>query len=130
MVDSTGHFLVEHLPPGDLRLRAFLDQNNNRVLDRTEKWDSATVSPTDSLPREFYVFEHDSVGPGIADIVPMDSVTLRLKFSRPLLPSAPLDASHFTVRRTRDSSDILVTDVHLAVAFDSHAAVRKRTKAD
>ena len=48
-VDSAGYFRLKSLPDGTLKLRAFLDQNNNRVLDRTEKWDTRSEEHTSEL---------------------------------------------------------------------------------
>lgn len=130
-VDSTGRFTLAHLPAGEFRLRAFLDLNNNRALDRTEKWDSISIAGDNgSSSHDFYVFEHDSVGPGIAEVTAVDSVTLRVKFTRPLLPGAPVDSSNFTVRRTKDSTFIKVLAANSSAGFDSLANIRKRAVAD
>ena len=85
-VDSTGVFTLRSLPDGPLHLRAFIDANNNRILDRTERWDTATVSAADTALREIYVFEHDSLGPSLSDITRTDSSALKIRFTRPLLP--------------------------------------------
>ncbi|MDQ3996408.1 MAG: Ig-like domain-containing protein, partial [Gemmatimonadota bacterium] len=39
VADSSGAFTVGPLPNGAYTLRAFIDQNNNRALDRGEAWD-------------------------------------------------------------------------------------------
>jgi len=129
-VDSSGHYRLSNLPDGEFRLRAFLDLNNNRAQDRTEKWDSVTVSAGSTKSHEFYVFEHDSVGPGVSEVTAADSLTLRVKFSRPLLPGAPVDSSHFSVRRTKDSTFIKVLAANSSAGFDSLAAVRRTIVAD
>ncbi len=129
-VDSTGHFVLKSLPDGPLRLRAYIDQNSNRSLDRTEKWDTATVSATDTLPRELYVFEHDSLGPSLGEITRSDSSALKIKFSRPLLPGVVLDSSNFRVMRIKDSSYIGIRAVAGAGAFDTLLAARKKATAD
>ncbi|HEX3866661.1 MAG TPA: Ig-like domain-containing protein, partial [Gemmatimonadaceae bacterium] len=41
--DSAGQFDVGPLPEGTYSVRALIDQNNNRMLDRNEKWDSITT---------------------------------------------------------------------------------------
>lgn len=129
-VDSTGAFKLTSLPDGPLRLRAFIDANNNRTLDRTEKWDTATVSSADTVRREIYVFEHDSLGPGISEIARIDSSAIKIKFTRPLLPGAVLDSSSFRVMRAKDSSLIAVRRIVSAGAFDTLLQARKKFSAD
>ncbi len=54
-----------YLPPGRYLVRGIIDANNNRVLDRRELFDTATVSLTDSASHEMLAFVHDSVGAGL-----------------------------------------------------------------
>jgi hypothetical protein len=129
-VDSTGNFRLKSLPDGTLRLRAFMDANSNRVLDRTEKWDTATVTVSDTLPREIYLFEHDSLGPSLGEVTRGDSTALKVKFTRPILPGATLDSNSFRVMRVKDSTYIGVLRVASAGAFDTLLAARKKAAAD
>lgn len=129
-VDSAGYFQLKSLPEGVLHLRAYLDANNNRVLDRTEKWDTATVATADSLPREIYLFEHDSLGPSLGEITRSDSMALKVKFTRPLRPGTVLDTNSFRVMRIKDSSYIAVRTISGAGAFDTLLLQRKRLAAD
>lgn len=127
--DSAGRFALPSLPPATLLVRVFFDQNNNLALDRREPWDSARVVLSDSVRHDFYVFVHDSIGPHPA-VTATDSVTLRVKFDRPLMPGARLDSSKFVVRRTTDSLETPVRRAWPASEYDSLAAVRKRFTAD
>lgn len=127
--DSAGRFVLPNLPPATVLVRAFFDQNNNLALDRREPWDSARVVLADSARLDFYVFVHDSIGPH-PTVTPTDSVTLRVKFDRPLLPGARLDSSNFVLRRTIDSSEARVRRAWPASEYDSLAAVRKKSTAD
>src|ERR1035441_8183891 len=117
------------LPPGTLRLRAYIDANANRVLDPRELWDSATVSLADTASREFYMFAHDTIGPSLIDVTPIDSVTLRVRFDRPLLPGSPLEASQFSLKMKdstkADSVPIAVSRVSSAARFDTLTQQRK-----
>jgi hypothetical protein len=129
VADSTGRFVMTTLPPGQLLLRAYVDANRNRALDSRESWDSASVSLTDTASREFYLFAHDTIGPSITDATPIDSVTLRVRFDRPLLPGAPIEASQFSLKmrdtsRT-DSVPIAVRRVSSAARYDTLAQQRK-----
>jgi hypothetical protein len=127
--DTAGRFALTNLPPGSLLVRAYVDQNSNRVLDRREAWDSTRVGLADSARYDFYVFAHDSVGP-YPSVTPVDSVTLRVKFNRPLLPLVRLDTSQFVLRRRSDSARTLVRRALSAPAYDSLAAMRAKVVAD
>lgn len=129
VADSTGRFVIPILPPGALRLRAYIDANRNQVLDSRESWDSSSVALADTATREFYVFAHDTVGPSITDVTVLDSMTLRVHFDRPLLPGAPLDASQFSLKlhdTTRtDSVPVAVRRVSSAARYDTLAQQRR-----
>jgi hypothetical protein len=134
VADSTGRFELGTLPSDTLRIRAYLDANNNRVLDPREQWDSSSVALTDTASREFYLFAHDTIGPSLADVDPIDSVTLRVHFDRPLLPGAALDASQFSLKlkdsTKTDSVPIAIRRVSSAAQFDSLTKRRKEFVAD
>ena len=129
VADTAGRFVMTTLPPGTLRLRAYVDANANRVLDPREQWDSATVTLADTASREFYMFAHDTIGPSLLDVTPIDSVTLRVRFDRPLLPGAPLEASQFSLKMKdstkTDSVLIAVLRVSSAARFDTLTQQRK-----
>jgi hypothetical protein len=129
IADSTGRFVMTTLPPGTLHLRAYVDGNRNHVLDPRELWDSSSVALTDTASREFYIFAHDTIGPSITDVTPVDSVTLRVRFDRPLLPSAPLAASQFSLKlrdtTKTDSVSVSIRSVASAAQYDSLATKHK-----
>jgi hypothetical protein len=121
--DSAGRFALVNLPPGELKLRAYVDANHNRALDPRELWDSSSVALADTASREFYMFAHDTIGPSLSDVTPVDSVTLRVRFDRPLLPGAKLDASQFSLMMKdstkTDSVPIAIRGVSSAAHFDT-----------
>lgn len=134
VADSTGRFVLGTMPSDSLRIRAYLDANSNRVLDPREQWDSSSVALVDSASREFYLFAHDTLGPSLADVNPIDSATLRVHFDRPLLPGAPLEASQFSLKykdsTKTDSVAIAIRRVSSATQYDSLAKTRKAFVAD
>ncbi|MFI5233286.1 MAG: Ig-like domain-containing protein [Gemmatimonadales bacterium] len=134
VADSTGRFVMPTLPSGPLQLRAYVDANRNQKLDSRELWDSASVSLTDTASREFYLFAHDTIGPSITDVTPIDSVTLRVHFDRPLSPTAPLGASQFSLKlrdtTKTDSVPLAVRRVSSAARYDTLAQARKLFLAD
>lgn len=119
--DSTGLFDLGPLPAGDYTVRALMDQNSNRVFDRSEKWDSVSVTVTTTRPSiELDVIERDSVAPAFTGVVVEDSVTMSIAFDKPLDPTIPLQPALVALKRA-DSSEITVTRVEWATA---HARAR------
>jgi hypothetical protein len=129
VADSAGRFVLTTLPPGTLHVRAYLDANNNRVLDPREQWDSSTVSLADTASREFYLFAHDTIGPSLLDVTAIDSVTLRAKFDRPLLPGTPPAPAQFSLKyrdsTKTDSVPIAISRVSSAARYDTLTQQRK-----
>lgn len=119
--DSSGQFDLGPLPAGDYTVRALIDQNSNRVFDRNEKWDSASVSVATTRPSvELDLIERDSVPPAFANVTVDDSVTITIAFDKPLDPTIPLQPALVALKRA-DSSDVTVTRVEWAMA---HARAR------
>ena len=111
--DSTGRFMLAHLPPGTYRLRGFVDPNRNRDLDPREPFDSTTVRLGDTASVELYAFVHDSLPPRIETAMLRDSLTVRLTFDKALAPGQPLDTSQIRIVRA-DSTPVRVMAVSLA----------------
>lgn len=119
--DSSGQFDLGPLPAGNYTVRALIDQNSNRVFDRNEKWDSASVSVATTRPSvELDLIERDSVPPAFANVTVDDSVTITIAFDKPLDPTIPLQPALVALKRA-DSSDVTVTRVEWAMA---HARAR------
>jgi hypothetical protein len=95
--DTTGRFVLAHLPPGSYSLRAVLDENRNRAIDPTEKFDTVTVTLTDSASVELFAYVRDSVPPRLSEVIVTDSLTLRLIFDLPLDPAQTFSVTQFTV---------------------------------
>jgi hypothetical protein len=126
--DSVGRFVIRHVPPGQYHLVAMLDANNNRTLDRREVFDSATITVGDSVSREMLAFVHDSIGPGIAQVEPRDSLSLRVTFDRPLQPGVDVSASQFSLKAA-DSSVVPITALILGRTFERQEADSQRARA-
>lgn len=95
--DSAGQFSVGPLPPGSYLLRAIVDQNNNRALDRNEPYDSVRVTAPERAPVELLAIPRDTLPTRILTVVVADSVTLRATFDRPLDPAAIPSVSAFRI---------------------------------
>ena len=97
LVDSSGAFAIEHLPPGRYAVRAFADANKNFGIDPGEQWDSLSVNLTDTARTTLLIFAHDSLPPRIREVSAIDSVTLRVGFDRPIDPAQTVTAANFAV---------------------------------
>jgi hypothetical protein len=116
--DTSGRFEVGPLDPGTYRVRALMDQNSNRQLDRNEKWDSSTVAVTNYVPNvELHAIERDTMYAVFERVQVIDSVTLRATFDKPLDPALPLQPALIRVQRA-DSTALTVASVQWQRAYD------------
>lgn len=116
--DSLGVFELLYVPAGTYLLRAGVDGNNNRRIDAREVYDSATVTLSDSLMRDFWTFRHDTVGPRVNDVALADSQSVTIGFNQMLALETP-DPSAFGVWELPDSVRVGVDQVLLRAAYDS-----------
>ncbi len=116
--DSTGRFTIPHVPPGAYTVRAFGDANNDRLIDLREPWDTAAVILRDSSNVELLAFIHDTIGARINQVSAVDSVTLRVRFDKPLDPSAKIDSTLFGLKAA-DSSVVPIRLAESALVWDS-----------
>jgi hypothetical protein len=107
LVDSSGNFSLEHLPPAQYKVRAYVDRNKNLSVDPSEPWDSVSLSLSDTAKTELLVFTHDTVPPRLRDIAAIDSVTLRASFDRPVDPAQTLNATNFAIIRAPPDSAVV-----------------------
>jgi hypothetical protein len=114
LVDSSGAFAIEHLPPGSYTVRAYLDRNRNLGIDPSEPWDSVAVNVTDSVSTTILMFVHDTVPPRIRDLLLLDSVSLRVFFDKPVAPTQTLSAANFAVIGP-DSAPVPIVSVGAAL---------------
>ncbi len=97
LVDSSGLFALEHLPPAKYTLRAYVDRNKNLSVDPSEAWDTTSIALTDTGQMQLLVFVHDTVPPHIRDVAAADALTLRIGFDKPIDPGQTLSAANFAV---------------------------------
>lgn len=116
--DSAGRFRVPHVPAGAYTVRAFGDANNDRLIDVREPWDTAAVILRDSSRVELLAFIHDTIGARISQVSVVDSVTLRVRFDKPLDPSMKIDSSLFGLKAA-DSSEVPIRLAESAIVWDS-----------
>lgn len=121
--DSLGDFAVKPLPPGQYLVRAVVDANGNRALDRNEAFDTLTVSVPLAAPIELRAALRDTIAPRIGTVTVSDSVTLRVTFDRPLDPRQTLELSSFQLL----GADSLVVPL-ARVLTPAQEAERARTR--
>ena len=126
--DSLGRAVFPYITPGRYLVRAVVDANNNRVIDRRELFDSATVTVRDSVSHEILAFVHDSAGPGVQSVEARDSLTLRVTFDRPLSPRRAVEQRQFSLKAA-DSSVVQIASVLLGTAFEKAEADSARARA-
>lgn len=129
LADSGGNFALSAIPPGRYRVWAIEDQNNNRHQDRREAFDTVTVTVDSSAQVLLWPFVHDTLGPRVRAVDPVDSVTLRIAFSAPLDPRRPPDTAAVRVFALPDTTPVAVRAVYAPARFDSIQA-RARAVAD
>ena len=126
VADSTGAFLLPTMAPGQYRVRAILDGNNNKGLDPREEWDTATVALTNSARVELYPFPHDSVGARLASIGLRDSVTLELVFDHPIDVNQHFAPASVSIKTSDSASIPIVSITKPELLRDTTAAVGPR----
>ena len=129
LTDSAGDFHLSDIPPGRYLVWLIQDQNNNRQLDRREPFDSVTVAVDSSASAVLWAFAHDTVGPRIRGVDPVDSVACRIQFTAPLDPRRPLDTARVRVFALPDTTPVAVRALFTSAQYDSLQA-RARALAD
>jgi len=129
VADSAGDFHLTDIPRGRYRVWAIQDQNSNRQLDRREPFDSTTVAIDSSGSAVLWVFAHDTVGPRIRSIDPVDSLACRIQFTAPLDPRRPLDAAQVRLYALPDTTPVAVRALFTSAQYDSLQA-KARAAAD
>ena len=129
LADSIGNFRLSNIPPGRYLVWAIQDQNANRRRDRREAFDTVTVAVDSTASALLWVFVHDTVGPRLRGVDPVDSVTFRLTFTQPLDPARPPDTSAVHVFALPDTTPERVQALFRPAQFDSIQA-RARAVAD
>ena len=120
--DSVGQFDIGPMPAGTYTVRGLIDKNSNRVVDRGEQWDTATVVISETRPTvELDAIERDSTQAMIENVDALDSTTLAVHFDKPLDPRIALAPSLVRLQGA-DSSQLQVTSVQWLGAYQ-HAKV-------
>ena len=93
--DSLGRFTIGPISPGSYLVRAIIDQNSNRGLDRGEAYDSARVTVPGATGVELLAAPRDTLPASILEVTSPDSVTLKVNFNRLLDPRQSFTVANF-----------------------------------
>lgn len=93
--DSLGSFTVGPMPQGTYLVRALIDQNGNRALDRNEAFDTVRVTAPSSGTLQLLAAIRDTLPARILTVAAADSATLTVTFDRSLDPTVPVTAAQF-----------------------------------
>ena len=129
LTDSTGDFRLPNIPPGRYRVWAIQDQNNNRRQDRREAFDTVMIAVDSTASTVLWVFVHDTVGPRLKGVDPLDSVTFRVNFTQSVDPLRPPDTSSLHLFALPDTTPVPVRTLFRPAQYDSIQA-RARAVAD
>ena len=127
--DSVGRFTVGPLPPGSYLVRAIIDANGNRALDRSEQFDTARVIVPQAASLELLTIVRDTLPPRVSSVTSLDSVSLRVTFDRYLDPNQPPPPSAFRLVGT-DSAVVPIVAVLTPRAEQAESQTRQQAVAD
>lgn len=116
--DSVGAFVLGPLSAGTYTVRAYIDGNRNRTIDRSEAWDSSAVIVANVRTGvDLYAIQRDSIAPRISGVALFDSTRISVDFDRAVDPAQVPTPTNFLVKRA-DSSVVAVTTVQSRRALE------------
>jgi hypothetical protein len=127
--DTSGHFTVGPLGPGRYLVRAIVDANANRALDRNEAFDSSTVVVPQAAPLELRTAQRDTLPPRLLSVTASDSITLHVEFDRALDPTQTLALADFRLVRA-DSSVVPIASVQSPHEAQLQEEARRQARMD
>ncbi len=98
--DSLGRFTIGPLTPGSYLVRAIIDQNGNRALDRLESFDTLRVTVPHAGRVEMLAAPRDTLASRMEVPVVTDSLTLTVPFSGLLDPTQQITPAEFRLLTT------------------------------
>jgi hypothetical protein len=127
--DSLGHFTIGPLAPGSYLVRAVIDQNGNRALDRNEPYDSATVVVPQAAPIELRTAVRDTLPPRMLSVTSSDSLSLLVTFDRLVDPTYAFAPDSFRLVAA-DSTVVPITRVLTPRELERESQARQQATAD
>lgn len=130
-VDNNGLFAMRYLPTGSYRIRAYLDQNRNRVPDPHEASAESLirVNVEDTALVALSILAPDSTAPRLVRAESPDSFHVRLTFDDHMDPGVPLEGVSVRLRTLPDSTEVSVDTVLFVADYREYAARTGRVAA-
>ena len=113
VADSIGEFLIATLPVGEYLAIGYDDVNGNQRADEFDRSDTLQLrlNAEDALALEFQVFRHDTLGPQLAQVEAIDTITVELQFNSYLDPDIPLSAANVEIFGAVDTASVAIDTV-------------------
>lgn len=127
--DSVGKFTIGPLGPGSYLVRAIMDQNNNRTLDRNEAFDTLRVLVPQQAPIQLLAAPRDTLPALMGIPTAGDSVTINIVFDRLLDPTQPIDAAAFRLIAS-DSVQVPIVGAYSPAALRVADSLRAKVTGD
>jgi hypothetical protein len=109
-VDSTAFFALRHMAVGAYEIRAFVDQNRNQTMDRTESRAQAQVRTinraTDTIMTQLWIVPADTTVPLVTRAEARDSLQVRITTDDWLDPGATLELVDVNLLMLPDSTPV------------------------
>lgn len=122
VADSVGNFELTAVPVGAYTVSAIIDENQNRERDFRERFDSVAVTLDSTFSHTFWAFAHDTNGPQVRVVTPIDSVTARVDFNQMLAPGTP-DTSVLGAFLLPDTVAVALHAIWTEAVYDSVSAI-------
>jgi hypothetical protein len=118
--DSNGGFSFGPLPRGEYLVYGVIDQNRNLRRDLRDSYDTTRVRADSSIEAGvLWAFPHDTIGPRLQNVTPLDSIAADLTFNQPLDPYQRFDSTHIRIVLLPDSTPVPVLSLRPRAADDS-----------
>jgi hypothetical protein len=120
VADSAGQFGIGPLAGAPYTVLAFMDNNNNRTLDRGEPWDSLsiTVGGGTSPFVELLAAIRDTFPPRLMSVTASDTLNIVASFDKPLNPDWEIRADRFRLLGA-DSAALRIVGARRKATIDS-----------
>ena len=127
--DTLGRFSIGPLEPGSYLVRAIIDQNRNRALDRNEAYDSVRVTAPQPAPLELLAVARDTLPARLQSVSATDSITLKVTFDRPVDPTQQVPATFYRLV-SADSTAVPIASVRTPIQEAETARATQRATTD
>jgi len=127
--DSGGKFTIGPLTEGTYLVRAIIDQNGNRALDRNEAFDTLRVTVPQAGPIQLLAALRDTLPARMSVPAVADSITVNVPFDRLLDPTQTISTTAFRLVGS-DSVEIPIVSALSPLELKRADSVRAKVASD